>query len=167
MNCVKPWSGTVRLKSLKFIRKLLGEGKHSALIQTDHVPAVCHKRTGWRRSRLTRTRTHRRLGHLFPDSSNLSNQPNALPPRFPYLCMQYTPIKTHSGMPTYYGGPLRHGRSATVVTRQFRLPARYCFLSPVRSLVRDSSRSDSHPCSWDEQKQKQNCRHLRFACVLA
>lgn len=151
--------GVVRLKSLKIIRKLLGEGKHSALIQTVCVPAVCHKRTGWRRSRLTPT--------LFPHSSNLSNQPNALPPKFPYLCMQYTPINTHSGMPTYYGGPpSRHGRSATVVTR----PARYCFLSPVRSLARDSNRSDSHPCPWpnaDEQKQKQNCSHLRFACVFA
>jgi hypothetical protein len=112
------------------------------------VPAVCHKRTGWRRSRLTQTC---RPGHLYPASSNLSNQPNPLPPKFPYLCMQCTPINTHSGMPTYYGGPLRlgHGGSATIVTRRFRLLARYCFLSQVRPLVLDGdSRSDSHPCSW-------------------
>ncbi|KAI0264045.1 hypothetical protein BGY98DRAFT_651016 [Russula aff. rugulosa BPL654] len=96
--------------------------------------------TGWRQSGLAQTRT---VEHLFPDSLNLSNQPNPLPPTFPYLCMQYTLISAHSRMPTYYGGPLKHGGLATVVTRRFRLPVPYCFLYLVCALVRDGSRSDS------------------------
>jgi hypothetical protein len=165
MNRVKPWSDTyIRLKS-----KLLRQVKHSysAPIQTVHVPAVCQR---WRRSRLTQTCRP----HLFPNSSSPSNQPNALPPKFPYPCMHYTPINTHSGMPTYYGGPLRHGGSATVETRRFRLPARYCFLSLVRfSLVRDGgdSRSDSHLFLAERARTKTKNKIvaplLRFACVCS
>jgi hypothetical protein len=134
------------------LRKLLGQDKISAPIQTVHVPAVCQR---WRRSRLTQTCRP----HLFPNSSSPSNQPNALPPKFPYPCMHYTPINTHSGMPTYYGGPLRHGGSATVETRRFRLPARYCFLSLVRSLLSEmvAIAEVTHTGSWPnahEQKQK-------------
>ena len=62
--------------------------------------------------------------------------------------MQCTPINTHSGMPTYYGGPLRHSGSATVVTRQFRVTARYCFLSLVRPLLVLDGDGGSYPCSW-------------------
>ena len=119
------------------------------------VSAVCHKRTlaGWTRRRLRLMQTCR-PGHLYPDSSNLSNQPSPLPPKFPYLCTQYTPISTHSGMPTYYGGPLRHGGSATVVTRRFRLPARYCFLSLVRPLLVLDGGGGSHPCSWPNAHER-------------
>ena len=107
------------------------------------------------------------MEHLFPDSLNLSNQPNPLLPKFPYLCMQYTPISAHSGMPTYYGGPLKHSGSATVITRRFRLPVPYCFLYLVRVPVRDRSRSDSHPCPWPERARKKNCPLLRFARVCS
>ena len=112
---------------------------------------------------MTQTPTPCHPGHLFPNSSNLSNQANPPPPKFPYLCTRYTPINTHSGMRMFYGGPLRHGGSATEGTRRSRLPARYCFLSLVRSLVRDSSRSDS-PFFLAErvQKKKKPCL-FRFA----
>jgi hypothetical protein len=120
--------------------------------------------TGWRQSGLAQTRT---VEHLFPDSLNLSNQPNPLLPKFPYLCMQYTPISAHSGMPTYYGGPLKHSGSATVVTRRFRLPVPYCFLYLVRALVRGRSRSDSHPCPWPERARKKKIPPPPIrACVL-
>ena len=88
--------------------------------------------------------------------------------------MHYTPINTHSGIPTYYGGPLRRGGSATVVTGRFRPPARYCFLSLVRSLVRDSDgcRRDLHTLFLGRthaNKKKLPPPLLRFArvCTLS
>jgi len=119
------------------------EAPRASAAHSESAPIQTAYKQLWGQLGLKQTRT---VGHLFPDSSNPFNQSSPLPPKFPYLCMQYTPIKTHSGMPTCYGGPLRHGGgSATAVTKRFRLPARYCFLSLVRSLFRngDGGRSDS------------------------
>lgn len=131
MNC-KAMRGVVRLERRRKCRRDQNEVPR-AVIQTVQVPAVCHKlQTGWRRLVLRQARTA--AAHRFPDSSNLSNQPNPLPRKTLYLCMQYTPISAHSGMPTYYGGLLGDRRSAAVVTRRFRLLARYCFLFLVRGV---------------------------------
>ena len=134
----------VLLKSL-CLRKRLDQIIRKLVRQTLGAYSIYPYTAGWRRSRLMQTC---RPGHLFPNSSNLSNQPNPLPFKFPCLCMQCTPINTHSGMPTYYGGPLRHSGSATVVTRQFRVTARYCFLSLVRPLLVLDGDGGSYPCSW-------------------
>ena len=89
------------------------------------------KQARWGQSGLVQTQCP--PGHFSPDSSNLV-WPNALPLMLPCPCMQHTPISTHSGMPRYYGGPLRLGRGPVTVPAKWFL-VRYCFSSLVRPLV--------------------------------